>query len=203
MSESDNKCVSIFSPTGEKLSSITGEDSKHGPLGTVRGVAMDTRHKIILLDSDSRLVRLFSRDGQELRASEPLLFQCPNGVCVNEADYMYSVYVVDHLAHCVKRLNPDLSVASTFGSAGHLDGQFNFPFDIAIDSRKNIYVTDTDNHRVQVFTPGGKYLRQFGSEGTGPGELKGPIGIRVQIILSTLVSSTIRECQFSRLTGIL
>ncbi len=122
-------------------------------------------------------MRLFSRDGQELRASEPLLFQCPNGVCVNEADYMYSVYVVDHLAHCVKRLNPDLSVASTFGSAGHLDGQFNFPFDIAIDYRKNVYVTDTDNHRVQVFTHGGKYLRQFGSEGTGPGELRGPIGI--------------------------
>ncbi|XP_064399643.1 E3 ubiquitin-protein ligase TRIM71-like isoform X2 [Halichondria panicea] len=175
VSESDSKCVSIFSPTGEKLSTITGEDSKHGPLGTVRGVAMIAGNKIIVLDSDIRLVRLFSRDGKELKVSEPLLFQCPNGVCVNKRQD--SVYVVDHLAHCIKRLNPDLSIASTFGSAGQLDGEFNFPFDIAIDSKNNVYVTDTDNHRVQVFTPGGKYVRQFGSEGTGPGELRGPIGI--------------------------
>ena len=176
VSESDSKCVSIFSPTGEKLSTITGEDSKHGPLGTVvRGVAMVAGNKIIVLDSDICLVRLFSRDGKELKVSEPLLFQCPNGVCVNKRED--SVYVVDHLAHCIKRLNPDLSIASTFGSAGQLDGELNFPFDISIDYEENVYVTDTDNHRVQVFTPGGKYVRQFGSEGTGPGELRGPIGI--------------------------
>lgn len=175
VSESDSKSVSVFSSTGEKIQTITGENSKHGLLGTVRGIAMKSGN-IVVLDSDSRLVRVFSKDGEEVATSEPLQFQCPNGVCVSERTA--AMYVVDHLAHCVKRLNSDLTVASTFGTHGELDGQFNFPFDIAIDGgTRNVYVTDTENHRVQVFTPGGAYLRQFGVEGSGPGELKGPIGI--------------------------
>jgi len=41
---------------------------------------------------------------------------------------------------------------STFGSAGSGNGQFIFPFGIAVGSGGNIYVADTDNNRVQVFS---------------------------------------------------
>src|SRR5919112_1846796 len=65
------------------------------------------------------------------------------------------------------------------GTPGTGNGQFNNPFELAIDSGNNLYVVDNDNNRVQVFDNAGKYLTQFGNSGVSHERLQDPVGIAV------------------------
>ncbi len=71
------------------------------------------------------------------------------------------------------------SYASSFGSSGTGNGQFNRPAGSAFDAQGNLWVVDSDNNRVQKFDPEGKYLTQFGSTGSGNGQLSDPMDIAV------------------------
>jgi tripartite motif-containing protein 71 len=55
-----------------------------------------------------------------------------------------------------------------------VDGQFQNPQDVAIDSSGNLYVTDTHNHRIQKFNNNGQFILKWGTPGSGPGELAFP-----------------------------
>jgi DNA-binding beta-propeller fold protein YncE len=48
-----------------------------------------------------------------------------------------------------------------FGKRGTGRGEFQAPVGVAIDSKRNIFVTDRDV-RIQVFDPEGYYLTEFG-----------------------------------------
>jgi len=50
----------------------------------------------------------------------------------------------------------------TWGGKGNLPGQFNQPFDVAVDQAGFVYVTDVGNDRVQKFDSDGKFMRTFG-----------------------------------------
>ena len=67
----------------------------------------------------------------------------------------------------------------SFSESGSGNGQFAQPFNLAIDSKGNIWVTDTENNRVEQFSEEGEYLAQFGKEGTGNGEFESPKGIAI------------------------
>jgi hypothetical protein len=46
-------------------------------------------------------------------------------------------------------LDTDDQVLEIIGGAGSKPGQFNNPWSLALDSRGNLYVADSQNHRVQ------------------------------------------------------
>ena len=50
---------------------------------------------------------------------------------------------------------------------------------ITVDDEGNIYILDREENIIKVFDSKGKLLKSFGKQGQGPGELNGPIGIRV------------------------
>uniref|UniRef100_A0A3P8NT39 E3 ubiquitin-protein ligase TRIM71 n=1 Tax=Astatotilapia calliptera TaxID=8154 RepID=A0A3P8NT39_ASTCA len=52
-----------------------------------------------------------------------------------------------------------------FGEKGTKNGQFNYPWDVAVNSEGKILVSDTRNHRVQLFAPDGSFLNKYGFEG--------------------------------------
>ena len=66
-----------------------------------------------------------------------------------------------------------------FGTQGTGNGQFTFPYGIAVGNSGNIYVTDTEQHRVQVFDSDGNFQSAFGSTGTAEGDFDGPTEIAV------------------------
>jgi len=54
--------------------------------------------------------------------------------------------------------------AQTWGGKGSLPGQFNQPFDVAVDQASLVYVTDVRNRRVQEFDAHGTFIRAFGQK---------------------------------------
>ncbi len=66
-----------------------------------------------------------------------------------------------------------------FGSKGEGNGQFKSPYDLATDSKGNVWVADALNDRVEEFNEKGQYLQQFGSKGKATGQFEYPYGIAV------------------------
>ena len=164
-------CVSVFSPSGEKLQTFGKRGSEQGQFRRPRGLAVDEDDNILVADSANYRIQ-FTPEGQFLTGVGkcPVRFDCPTDIAFNAANTMY---VTDSNNHCVLVLNSDLS----FGKPGTGKGQFNHPHGIACDSTGKVYVVDIDNHRIQVFTAEGKFLKMFGRRGDGKGELSNPVGV--------------------------
>ena len=93
----------------------------------------------------------------------------------------------------------DEEVVNNIGSRGEEPGKFVWPSGIAVDSNKNVYVTDAWMNRVSVFTPDGELLRTFGSSGDGRAQLKRPSGIAIDASDDVLVVDTLNH-RVQRLT---
>lgn len=65
------------------------------------------------------------------------------------------------------------------GSLGSGSGQLNEPESTAIDTKGDIWVTDSNNKRVQEFSPEGSVLTIHESKGTGEEQLINPWGIAI------------------------
>ena len=182
VAEWDGDCVSVFSPSGEKLRTFGTRGSGQGQFQWPHGVAVDGEWNILVADSNNHRIQKFTPEGQFLTAvgakgKGPLQFYCPADIVLNAANK--KVYVTDCLNHCVQVLNSDLTFSSSFGEPGSGKGQFHYPRGIACDSTGKVYVADFGNDRVQVFTAEGKFLKMFGRRGAGRGELSGPIGVAI------------------------
>jgi hypothetical protein len=66
-----------------------------------------------------------------------------------------------------------------WGSQGTGDGEFKYPFNVAVDAFGTVYVAESDNNRVQVFNSGGQFLRKWGGYGTGNGQFREPAGVAI------------------------
>ena len=165
-------CVSVFSPSGEKLRSFGTRGSAQGQFGYPSGVAVNCEGKIFVADRLNQNIQKFTAEGQFLTVMGIKGNGFPTDLALNTQKVM--LYVADCSNHCVQVLNSDLSVSYTFGKQGNGKGQFIGPWGIACDSTGKVYVADTGNHRIQVFTAEGKYIRMFGRRGQGRGELVRP-----------------------------
>ena len=182
VAEWDGDCVSVFSPSGEKLQTFGTRGSGQGQFESPRGVAVDDEWNILVADCNNHRIQKFTPEGQFLTAvgaygKGPLQFLRPTDIVLNAANK--KVYVTDCGNHRVQVLNSDLTFSSSFGKRGSGKGQFDIPCGIACDSTGKVYVADNVNNRVQVFTAEGKFLKMFGRRGAGRGELSGPIGVAI------------------------
>ena len=169
-------CVSMFSPSGEKLRSFGMRGSGPGQFLYPRGVAVDGDGNVLVVDSKNCRIQKFTHEGQfilsaDTRSGDPI------DIAYNSSSNKF--YMVDTIFHCVHILNSDLTISSTFGRKGSSKGHFIHPGCVACDSTGKVYVADTENHRIQVFTAEGKFLRMFAKCGQGSGELEQPVGIGI------------------------
>jgi len=66
----------------------------------------------------------------------------------------------------------------SMGGRGSGRGQFEFPWDVAVDTEGNIIVVE-ETGRVQIFQADGSCIHSFGGRGTGPGKFACPWGVAV------------------------
>lgn len=114
-------------------------------------------------------------------ATLPLTGALPRGVTVAPDG---TLYVADTAQHRIWHLNRENEVLHVWGEQGTGDGQFQEPWDVAVDSSGDVYVADTWNHRIQKFSAEGEFLLSWGSRGeypvgdpNGHGAFYGPRGI--------------------------
>ena len=182
VAEYDGHCVSVFSPSGEKVRTFGTRGSGQGQFWYPCGVAVDDEWNILVADGVHHRIQKFTPEGQFLTAvgakgKGPLQFDLPTDIVLNAANK--KVYVTDCWNHRVQVLNSDLTFSSSFGKRGSGKGQFASPRGIACDSTGKVYVADYNNLCVQVFSAEGKFLKMFGRWGDGRGEQSGPIGVAI------------------------
>ena len=96
------------------------------------------------------------------------------------------LYVVEGKAARVVVFNSDGSIATSWGTPGSGDGQFQEPWGIAVAPSGDVYIADTWNHRIQHFDANGTFLGKWGRLGdirgsttTDPGVFWGPRSIAI------------------------
>ena len=102
MTEYGGHCISIFSPSGEKIRTFGSKGSAQGQFKGPCGVAVDGDGNILVVDGDNHCIQKFTAGGKFLTAvgqkgNKHLKFSDPTGVTVNHGNR--NVYISDAWNH--------------------------------------------------------------------------------------------------------
>ena len=152
--------------------------------GSTSWIEADRNGNVIVLVRTAPHFRIFTRDGQFVRAfGEDGLFQVAHSVTIDTQGFLWATDSVDHLVH---KFSPDGELLMTLGTKGAAGDntsrdRFNQPNHVAIAPTGDIYVSDGyQNSRVVHFSEDGEFIRIIGGEtGSEPGQLQVPHGVAV------------------------
>jgi len=177
-----NHKVRTFNQYGKLISSFGSRGSADGEFMFPLGIDIDSSGRLYIADSGNHRVQIFSPKGNFIakmmippKDSHPA---DPTDVVVDNS--RNRCYIVDNDNHYV--LVYDLSTLKaikTFGKAGTDELAFRYPFLIAMDKEKRLYVVDVINTRVQVLSPDNQLLAIIGGWGVEKGEFFRPKGVAV------------------------
>lgn len=147
-------------------------------LGSAAGVALDADENVYVTDPKKREIAVVTRAGERLRQIGAGDLVRPLGLAIDRQHRL--LYVVDtgnqkDEGHRVLVYDLEGTFRRELGPAGErpgrgvLEGQFQFPTYVALDSKGHVYVADSMNFRVQVFDADGRFLRTGGEQGDHPG----------------------------------
>lgn len=174
VSESIKNKIKHFNSDGTSVSHY----GTNGTLNSPRGLVYDANLDRVLIANQlqRRSISSMELTGYVITAdfsngsTEDGYFAEPQGL-VSSPDGSV-LYVVDNTNHDVSKFTSSdggqtYDFALKWGTLGTLDGEFDSPRGISMDSSGNVYVCDNDNYRIQKFDADGNYLLQWGSEGLG------------------------------------
>jgi DNA-binding beta-propeller fold protein YncE len=171
-----DRTVVIFDGNGTQLAAVkppasTGSD--HVPVY----VALNpTNGDLYVSDRPTGSIYVYSADGVYRTKFDPgktLVGWQPLGMAFTQQGDLY-VTDVSGPFNRVHEFGPDGQLVRTIGEAG----QFNFPNGVAVDSDRNVYVTDSNNGRLVVFDPSGQQ-RAVVRRGAAEGDLGLPRGTAI------------------------
>ena len=142
------------------------------------GIAFDEAGgRLFIADSVGGLVYIFDREGRQLTAFGAGMLWRPCGMAFDQK--RSRLFIADAGSHQVIVASPTGQLVARLGARGTALGEFNYPTNVAIDSKGLLYVSDSLNFRIQQFSPDLKPLRQIGRKGDLPGYFGQPKGIAV------------------------
>ncbi|QOY36245.1 hypothetical protein AWH56_000665 [Anaerobacillus isosaccharinicus] len=161
VTDSDNNRIQVFNKKGEFLFHFGGEDSEdvEAILNYPVSIAVDNDEIFYIVDLINQRIAVFSKEGQFLKN-----FYVENRMLIDPTIVTYSegfLYFFDKFDHQIKKFTLNGNLVLSFGTQGNGDGQFQYPFDIAVLPEGNIIVSDTGNGRIQVFNEQGIFQYSF------------------------------------------
>ena len=188
VADGGNNRIQVFTEDGRFLRKFGKKGRGDGVLDRPASVAIDSDDVVCVTDANNHRISLFTSEGHFLRSfgtqgKGPGQFNDPRGIAVDKDGL---VYVCDGANNRLQILQcyraPHVIELYTYvlsRDQDSLSGQFQYSWDIAFDSRGNVYVADSGNHRIQVFAEEGRFLRKFGKQGGGDGELNWPASVAI------------------------
>lgn len=195
VADTQGSAVVVYDLNGKTVLQLGG-DQYSGLFKRPIDVDLDNSGNIYVSDSDKKRVFVFTKAQNPLiTIGDDEMFHWPAGIVIDRK--LNRLYVVDtHLNNVSVFETGTGKHLFSFGKRGTGDGELNFPTDAAVDSKGNIYVTDTMNARVHVFDQEGKFIRKFGHRGDGPTDFKLIKGIAISrddyVILSDPMGSRLQ-----------
>jgi DNA-binding beta-propeller fold protein YncE len=142
------------------------------------GIDVDSKGNIYVADSGKRKIFIIDKKGRLVKSiSDPKKLNNMGGVHVDEPRNRF--FVANTRKHNIEVFSLDGEPLFTLGRSGSGDGEFNYPYDVTVDSTGDIFVLDSGNFRVQVFDDKGNYKYKFGSVGTAPGHFARPKSLAI------------------------
>jgi len=211
VADTNNHRIQRFNSDGKFITKWGKFGDANGEFSNPSGIAVDSKDYIYV--AGGYRIQRFTASGTFLTkwGSGGFFegeFNNPLGIAVDSKDY---IYVADANNHRIQKFNPNGDFIAMWGFgvkageppafqicynnckagiSGSSDGQFNYPWRIAVDSKDYIYVADTSNQRIQRFTSSGTFLTKWGVVGTSKGEFNNPSGIAVDSADSIYVADT-------------
>uniref|UniRef100_A0A3Q3K835 RING-type E3 ubiquitin transferase n=1 Tax=Monopterus albus TaxID=43700 RepID=A0A3Q3K835_MONAL len=162
---------SMYSTTKKKENPIEDEliyrvgtrGRDKGEFTNLQGITTSSNGRIVVADSNSQCIQVFSNDGQfkmrfGVRGRSPGQLQRPTGVTV---DMNGDIIVADYDNRWISIFSSDGKFKSKIG-AGRLMG----PKGVAVDKNGHIITVDNKACCVFIFQSNGKLVTKFGARGT-------------------------------------
>ena len=149
--EKTGHCVSVFSPSGERLRSFRMDGSDKELFRWPYGITLDSEGNI-LVGVWKSFLKLSDEGAPQFLRSEIPSGMVPTGLAFNTANS--KIYII-----C--------------DDSG--ERKLDWPSGIAIDSNDMVYVSEWSGNRVSVFTSEGQFVTSLGK----PGELYNPVKLAV------------------------
>ncbi len=156
------------------------------------GIAVVPSENIYVVDTLNHRVQKFDLNGRFIKTwgtegTDAGQFNYPEGIAI---DGMECIYVADRDNSRIQVFDPEGNFIRKIEAKGirgmiqrlmklQISSYLKAPYEIALDSSNNIYVTDTYNHCVYKFDENGSLKVKWGEFGSGEGEFYSPKGISV------------------------
>ncbi|MDG6256569.1 MAG: PGF-pre-PGF domain-containing protein [Methanomicrobiaceae archaeon] len=158
VADNQNKQLKIFTPSGAHLAT-------HPFPGNAKGIAVDEASRTLCtdwaLDRTSVYNTTYALEGTIGSAGSGTgQFWNPTGIAVAAGE----VFVADTNHHRIQVFSADGTFLRKWPSdiiAGTAEGDFNHPYDLAVNRSGFLFVTDRDNDRVQIFSQAGDCVEAF------------------------------------------
>jgi hypothetical protein len=190
VADSRNHTIRKITPDGAVgtlagLAGVLGTNDGVGSnarFNTPFSVAVDAQTNVYVADTFNNTIRKITPDGMVSTLAgqagisgtnngtgSQATFSVPEGIAVDPDG---NVFVTDDANSAIRKITPD-GVVTTFAGqvahAGTSDGtstaRFNFPFGLAIDGNRNLYVADTGSATIRKVTPAGAVTTLVGLAG--------------------------------------
>ena len=180
VSEWNAHCITTINKKGKRVRSFGTEGMKEGQFTNPQGVAITNDGHVLVTDKH-RLQKLpFDGENVQFNVSGKdkggqLQFYHPMGVVVHPTTG--HIFVANCHNNRIQVFNSDLTSAYTIILPN--DKTFKNPYDVALDEKGHLYVTELGNHCITKLTKTGQFITRFGSEGFAPGQLYNPTSLTI------------------------
>jgi len=149
----DTHRISKFDADGKFIKCWGAPGSEPGQFARIRAMALGPDGNLYVADACNHRIQVFTRDGELVRVwgtpgSEPGELSYPYDVAFPPGKATF-LYVVEYGNHRVQKFTLEGKSLGCWGGPGQGPGQLNSPWALAVDSRGQVHVLDSENHRVQ------------------------------------------------------